>query len=225
MKPLPSVEYLRELFNLDPETGALTWRARAGSDPHTKKLNASLAGKVAGSLGPDGRRRIRIDGRRYYAHRLIWALEKGVCPEGRLDHIRRDGNNAASNLRIATNQQNGRNRWLQTNNTSGYPGVTWEAKRGKWRAEIDADVKRIHLGRFASKEEAATAYRVAALEHFGEFASLEIRDPPSAADESIYLVVADHAGETSEEAIARLGLTGAEIAGREVCVIDTGIHR
>jgi hypothetical protein len=78
MKPLPSVEYLRERFDLDPETGVLTWRARVGSDAETKRWNRRHAGKAAGATHLDGHREVKIDGRAYRAHRIIWALEHGV---------------------------------------------------------------------------------------------------------------------------------------------------
>jgi hypothetical protein len=58
------------------------------------------------------------------------------------------------------------------NNTSGYRGVTWF--QNKWRASIKINSRRIFLGYFISKEDAARAYDRAALEYFGEFAVLNL---------------------------------------------------
>jgi hypothetical protein len=44
--------------------------------------------------------------------------------------------------------------------------------RGKWRARIHAGGHPVHLGEFASAEDAATAYDVAAIAAFGEYACL-----------------------------------------------------
>jgi hypothetical protein len=44
--------------------------------------------------------------------------------------------------------------------------------RGKWRARIHAGGHPVHLGEFASAEDAATAYDVVAIAAFGEYACL-----------------------------------------------------
>lgn len=46
---------------------------------------------------------------------------------------------------------------LNTNNTSGKKGVTYDKERQKWRAQIGFKNKTIKLGRFNSKEEAQKA--------------------------------------------------------------------
>jgi hypothetical protein len=45
--------------------------------------------------------------------------------------------------------------------------------RGRFRAEISIDRKRTNIGTFDTPEEAADAYRAAAIEHHGEFACNE----------------------------------------------------
>lgn len=67
-----------------------------------------------------------------------------------IDH--KDGdpaNNAMDNLHIVSQKQNTENRKLQSNNTSGYPGVYWHNKASKWYARIKHNDKHISLGMFA----------------------------------------------------------------------------
>lgn len=92
----------------------------------------------------------------------------------RIDHIDNNPlNNQRSNLRVATQQENLRNRGAQVNNKSGLKGVcqiSSHQRQKTWIAQIKIGNKREHLGYFLTKEEAALAYNQAALEHFGEYA-------------------------------------------------------
>lgn len=95
----------------------------------------------------------------------------GEWPDKRMDHRDLDrSNNRWSNLRLASNTENGANRAKGKNNTSGHKGVSWCKNRQKWQAGIKINYRRKALGRFDTKEEAAAAYAVAAQELFGEFA-------------------------------------------------------
>ena len=76
------------------------------------------------------------------------------------------------NLRSCTNSQNLMNRGKQRNNTSGYKGVSWDKKVGKWFAYIWKDRKRINLGYYDDKRKAAIIYNEAALIYHGNFAKL-----------------------------------------------------
>lgn len=44
---------------------------------------------------------------------------------------------------------------LQKNNISGYRGVSWNSKKGKWRAGFNGSDKYVHLGYFDLPKEAA----------------------------------------------------------------------
>lgn len=93
------------------------------------------------------------------------------------DHINRcKWDNRKANLREASIQQNGFNKAVFKNNSSGYKGVTHAIYRGKridkWKARIRHHDKLIYLGVFQTKEEAALAYNRKAIELFGEFACL-----------------------------------------------------
>jgi hypothetical protein len=90
-----------------------------------------------------------------------------------IDHIDGNGlNNQKSNLRACTHQQNQMNRALSKNNSSGFKGVSLYKGRNKWNSYIKVNYKKINLGYFKTKEEAALTYNAAALKHFGEFANL-----------------------------------------------------
>lgn len=127
----------------------------------------SFAGGTAGNYA---RRNNHGDGRKtILMHRLIMNAPDGVL----VDH--RDGNglnNQKSNLRLCTHAQNMANRLSLTNSTSGYRGVSYHKGRGFWVAYISHNNKQIHLGKYATAEEAAHAYDAAAQRLQGEFARL-----------------------------------------------------
>lgn len=56
--------------------------------------------------------------------------------------------------------------------TSGYAGVSWRTDKLKFEAYINFQGKRTRLGYFHNKEDAARAYDVAAVKHYGESAKL-----------------------------------------------------
>lgn len=82
-------------------------------------------------------------------------------------------NNQRGNLRLADKAKNAMNSKRRYNNLSGYKGVQWHGKSGKWVAEIKVDGKKMRLGTFADPKEAYDAYCEAARKYFGEFARLE----------------------------------------------------
>src|SRR5262249_4694572 len=63
------------------------------------------------------------------------------------DHIDRNKlNNKRENLREATDSQNKMNKNKQSNNTSGYPGISWYKQTNRWRAYLQFEGKFINLG-------------------------------------------------------------------------------
>lgn len=50
---------------------------------------------------------------------------------------------------------------------SGLKGVFWYEAKGKWRAVIQINGRKKHLGSFETKKEAASAYNIAAIKLFG----------------------------------------------------------
>lgn len=100
-----------------------------------------------------------VDGHIKYMHRVI--IERmgfGSCEQ--VDHDDRNKlNNQRSNLKPSTATLNQRNKGIQTNNRSGYPGVSYNARTGKWQAFIKIARKSKNLGGFATPEEASEAYQ------------------------------------------------------------------
>jgi hypothetical protein len=58
------------------------------------------------------------------------------------------------------------------NNTTGYRGIRWNKERKRWKVYIGFNRKRVYVGDFRDKVEAAKAYDAVALKYFGEFAYL-----------------------------------------------------
>lgn len=103
---------------------------------------------------------------REYMHRVV----ARAGPQERIDHENNDGlDNRRANLRRCTPSQNQANRHV-VRSASGFKGVSYDGRRGRWVAKITVNYRTLNLGRFATAEDAARAYDAAAREHFGEFA-------------------------------------------------------
>ena len=61
-------------------------------------------------------------------------------------------------------------RLKQVPNNTGIKGVHF--RNGRYHAGIKVNQKRIHLGVFDDLDDAADAYRLAALKYFGDFANV-----------------------------------------------------
>lgn len=102
-----------------------------------------------------------------FMHQSILKLK----PDERADHWNHDTlDNRRENLRRCTYSQNAANRRMMCNNTSGFKGAHWNKQRNKWRAMINWQGVRYHLGYFNNLEDAAHAFDAKARELFGEFA-------------------------------------------------------
>lgn len=159
--PVLTQERLKQSLTYDPETGLFTRNDSAGGE---------AKGSVAGGVLNTAYIAIRIDRRDYLAHRLAWLYMTGEWPISYIDHINRvPGDNRWENLRAASQTQQNANMGIRKDNTSGYRGVKWDKKRGKWSANIQVNGKQKHLGAFDDKQTAYASYVNAAHAAFGKF--------------------------------------------------------
>jgi HNH endonuclease/AP2 domain len=169
---------LRALFEYNPDTGVIRW------------ISTDKRGRQAGWVMKDGYRYIQLEGKLYLSHRVAWALHYGAEPDGSLDHINsRKSDNRISNLRIATVSENNRNRLRQSNNTSGFKGVTLNKRTGRYNATLTVDKETHRLGTFATAEEAAFAYRDAAERLHGDFANCG--ESPDSEENELDVLISD----------------------------------
>lgn len=169
IKELPSQEELLRLFNYDPDSGVMSWRANP-------KHYGTASGKL-GTVSSCGYLYVGVrDGhgakfKTYIAHRIIWKMMTGEDPVDQIDHIDGDRlNNRWSNLRPA---DNGKNRWnskLAKNNKSGVKGVCWDTSHRKWNAYISIGGKQSRLGRFDVLDDAAAVVNAVRINLHGDFA-------------------------------------------------------
>lgn len=145
-------------LDYDKDSGIFRWKNPLSSNV--------IEGSIAGSFTKAGYIQISIKGVIYKAHRLAWLYVNKVWPEFQIDHknkIRSD--NRYENLRQATHVDNNRNRTKHKSNSSGFNGVCFHKKSGKWMAYIKVDRKSIHLGYFESAEFAANARKLADIKY------------------------------------------------------------
>ncbi len=163
MKPQDIHQFIKH------ENGRYFWlprpRSMFKSDRLYKIWNTRFAGKeTLNAIGPHGYHAIGIFGKRYQAHRFIWAFHHGEWPEGQIDHINHNrADNRIENLRVVSHAENQRNRPLQSNNLSGFAGVYYHKPNGKWRALIKHAGTSYALGIFDEISDAVKAREAAKL--------------------------------------------------------------
>ncbi|HBR1582633.1 TPA: HNH endonuclease [Klebsiella pneumoniae] len=166
----PSIDYFRECFTYECDTGVIRWRERP--EHHFKTLrdyrvwNNRYPGRIAGSIGSNGYRQITILGFPVKAHRIAWMLHTGKLLNGSVDHVNgvRD-DNRISNLRIATPEDNARNKKQGALNKSGSMGVYWVKADRKWRVRIGVNGKYVSVGVFSNLEDALEARKTAEIKY------------------------------------------------------------
>ena len=155
-----TAEYLRSILDYDPATGIFTRKV--------SNSNRVKVGDVAGSQSGGGYLNIMVGSRLYKSHRLAWLYVYGVWPKGQIDHVNRvRTDNRIANLRDVSRKQNMQNASKRSDNTSGHPGAYWDKQKSKWQAQITHNYKSIHLGYFASLEEAISARKAGELKYWG----------------------------------------------------------
>lgn len=149
MKTLTQAK-LKELLRYDPETGVFTWR-----------VDRSRTAKEGGIAGYPQKAywAVCVEQNRYRAHRLAWFYVTGGWPEGDIDHRNGDRrDNRIDNLRPVTRTVNMQNlRSAHADSCSGVLGASPTAS-GRWKAEINVNGTKKHLGVFDTAEGAGRAY-------------------------------------------------------------------
>ena len=142
------IEVLRQLFDYDHLSGVVV----------RKELSPRMRSRNAGHHD-HGYLREEISGRRYYVHRIVWALHYGRWPALPIDHINGDKrDNRISNLREATDALNRQNqRQAHRDNKTGLQGVV-RSSSGRFTASVRANGSKHHLGSFDTPELAHAAY-------------------------------------------------------------------
>ena len=102
------------------KTGTFSWRV------NKRGPNCKVGAPVATYVMPNGYLRVGINGKRYYAHRVAFAMHyKRPLKKGEyIDHINGDRtDNRAVNLRVTDMSGNIGNKTVMIENRTGYPWV------------------------------------------------------------------------------------------------------
>lgn len=157
-----------ELFEYDPVDGVLYWKPLPERYPNGRIRAKAYRRRIAAGSFNHKRNFINVqyNGINYKAHRIIWLLVYGHYPEAHIDHVNGNGSdNRLENIRIATNAENNQNLTVRKDNTSGFQGVWFNKKRGKFSAELCVGKKRIRKYGFLTAEQAYDEYLRLKQEH------------------------------------------------------------
>lgn len=157
----PTQQYLKSILTYDPISGLFNWKISIGG---AKK------GSIAGKLDKDGYVRIGMLKKTFAAHRLAWLYQYGEWPPELIDHINgMVADNRISNLRLANFSQNGMNRKVSSNSSSGVSGVQKGRSYGEWivRVKILGSIR--YFGTYDDIELAALVSEGVREKYFGEF--------------------------------------------------------
>ena len=87
-----------------------------------------------------------------------------------IDHKNRNGlDNRRCNLRICTRTQNTQNTKISTRNSSGYKGISWCKKNGKWETRLYANKVKHFLGYYSNLNDAINIRLEAERKYYGEY--------------------------------------------------------
>ena len=161
---LPEWGELLDRFEYLPQTGELIRKwlpiTYFKSEVNQRQYNSRYAGETTGCTNSLGYSIVGIGDKLYAAHRVVWKWVTGDEPGKLIDHlngIKRD--NRFENLRELTKgQENQRNNFLSSNNTSGHTGVNLYSN-GKWVVSGTVDYKKVHLGYYDDFEKAVEVRR------------------------------------------------------------------
>lgn len=143
---------VRHLLSYDAESGIFSWL-------NPKSRNCKVSAEV-GSWDFYGYKTVRLYGKSYKLHRLAWLYVYGKWPSGDVDHINGvRSDNRICNLRDVSRRINLQNqRSAKNNKSTGLIGAYFDSRKNHYYARISMNNKSVHLGTFATAEEAHKAY-------------------------------------------------------------------
>jgi hypothetical protein len=145
-------EKLKELFNY--ADGVLIRKKTTGGQ---------LQGSKAGSQRTDGYFAVKIYGKSYFLHRLVWLYHNGEFPSSELDHINGcKSDNTIENLRLSNRFENNQNIVnAQKNSNTGVRCVVYSKTHKKYRASFMVNGIRHNVGCFSDIHDANNACLIA----------------------------------------------------------------
>ena len=147
IKEYPSQEYLNSLFEY--KDGDIYWKPRSRGQFKTPQGYGAFKAQCEGKIARVGKRSgywiVKINGEHFSVHRIIYIMHFGdLKADVEVDHIDNcKTNNIISNLRHTKREGNTCNTVLCVRNTSGIKGVSFDAARGKWCAQIKKGTTKI----------------------------------------------------------------------------------
>jgi len=136
-------------------------------------VRPSFNGKEAGYDNGSGYRKVTINNKQHYVHRIVYLMHYGSCP-AILDHADcNTSNNTIENLREATVSQNTLNYARKKKSSTGVCNVAFDKRRKKFNVYVRVNCKAKFFGAFKDLELAELVAQEARAKHYGEFNILE----------------------------------------------------
>jgi HNH endonuclease len=148
-------EYLKSILHYCPNSGVFT------------HITQRMKGNRADLPSGQGYRKIYINRKRYYAHRIAWIMVYNTAPSFFIDHINgiRD-DNRLSNLREADYTQSAGNSKIRNTNKLGIKGVVRSANGRRYYVHF----RNQYIGVYDCPIEAGNVYKKLISDAYGEYA-------------------------------------------------------
>tara|TARA_R110002126_G_scaffold88499_3_gene212068 strand:+ start:735 stop:1241 length:507 start_codon:yes stop_codon:yes gene_type:complete len=158
-KEMIDQETVKKLFYYDAESGMLLWRY--GNKRNVKPWQEAKA------LNGNGYVCVKIQGKNYPVHRIIWVYVHGTFPEQDIDHKNRIRNdNRLCNLRVVSRTDNCQNISLPSHNKSGHIGVSWFKNHNCWTVYVKVNKKNKWLGYYKNLDDAIAARKAGEKQYY-----------------------------------------------------------